>query len=92
MIDHAAAADAWIQANPNVMHRLEQFALAAKETGRTKLGIGLLIERVRWYESVEKRDALFKINNNHRAYIARHLMKHSPRLDGFFDLRRAGDE
>ncbi len=92
MSTHAQAADEWMRNNPGVMKSLAHFAQTAKNAGRTKLGISMLIERVRWYGTVEQRDKDYKINNNHRAYIARELMNRHHELVDFFDVRRAGDE
>ncbi len=83
---------AWMKKNPLLMQRLESFANKAKNAGTAKLGIKMLIERVRWYGVVDHREVDFKINNNYPAYIAREIMRRHPALDGFFELRRTADE
>lgn len=74
----------WIDANPALMRRFINFARDAKAQGREHLGIALLVERVRWYGTVEHKEEDFKISNNHRAYIAREIMLRAPDLAGFF--------
>lgn len=92
MLTHAAAAARWMKDNPAVMKLLEEYALHAWAAG-VKVGIALLVERVRWLGVVERRDAEgYKINNNHRAEIARELMRRRPQLINTFETRRAGVE
>lgn len=73
--------------NPHVYAKLREFALEAVEAGRTRFGINMLHERVRWYTAVEATGDVWKLNNNYRAYYARLLMKNEPALDGLFALR-----
>lgn len=81
-------AQEWMDANPVAMSHLLRFALEAKRSGH-KVGIALLVERVRWYGIVEQRDAMgFKINNSFRSHIARRLNLHAELLD-YFDTRFA---
>lgn len=78
---HRCRAEAWIEGSPYAMSLFESLALkAAGPNFDRKFGIGLLTERVRWEFSVERRDDEFKVNNNHRAYIARELIRRHPRL------------
>lgn len=71
-------------ANPMAMIMLATFAQQAKSCGRERIGIALLIERVRWFHEVEAPGRRFKIPNAHRAYIARALMDIHPELVGMF--------
>lgn len=85
---HRAAALAWMDANPKAMAQLLRFALDAKRGG-IRVGIALLVERVRWFGIVEQRDAEgYKINNNFRSHLARRLMLHAELLD-YFETRYA---
>lgn len=77
-------ADAWMRANPFAMQRFEAYAQAALDSGRVRIGIALLVERVRWYFDIENPGRIFKIPNAHRAYIARELMRRNPKLEGVF--------
>ena len=81
------------EANPRVWEVLVQEARRWKRDGRGKLGIALLIGRVRWVLSVETNSTGdgFKINDHYAAYYARLLMIRCPDLDGLFELRRSLD-
>lgn len=75
-------------ANPKVWELLVKFAKEAKNAGVEKLGISLLVERIRWeLEVVTKTSDGYKINNNHRAFYARKLMDQYPELNGMFRIR-----
>jgi len=84
---HAQRAAAWMQANPMTMRAFEDYAMHAWAAG-ARVGIALLVERVRWLGVVERRDAAgFKINNNHRPYIARELILRRPMLADIIEVR-----
>ena len=87
--DLRAKAAAWIDANPVAYARFERFALEAARSGR-HFGIGLLTERVRWEALVriQQDEDGYRINNNHRAYIARKLIADHPQLDGLIRFRK----
>ena len=86
--DHREAAAVWIDDNPRGWVLFERFALEAAGTG-SPFGIGLIAERVRWETFLASRDRDgFKINNNHRAYLARALVAIHPELDGLLRFRR----
>jgi hypothetical protein len=76
--------------NPIVYTLLVQYARQAKSAGVKKLGIALLFERLRWYSMVETTGDEYKLNNNHRAYYARLIMKNNPDLAGMFEIRGDG--
>lgn len=76
-------------ANPQIYDALRRFALEAKRSGRPRIGIKMLYERVRWHTTVETRDDTFKLNNNWHAFYARLLMQQEPELQGFFETRHA---
>lgn len=79
----------FLQANPQVYALLRRFALEAKRSGRRRLGIAALFERVRWHLDVETKGDSFKLNNSMRAYMARLLMEQEPELRGFFEIRKS---
>ncbi len=85
--DLRVRADDWIRANTEAYRLFERFALEAA-SAQTSFGIGALTERVRWEARITmRRTDGFKINNNHRAYIARKLLQDHPRLKGLITLR-----
>lgn len=80
------AAEEWMRTNPFAMARFEAYAAQAVASGRKRIGIALLVERVRWYFDIENPGRVFKIPNAHRAYIARELMRRNQALDGVFTV------
>lgn len=74
--------------NPAVYDKLVELALSAKANGHKRLGIKALIERARWYYTIEvNSNESFKINNDYSSRFARKMMKEIPALRGFFRLR-----
>lgn len=83
------AAEKWIEGNPSGYRLFVKFAM--QMLGRRRnFGIGQLTERVRWEVALtwERDPRGFKINNNHRAYIARKLVEDYPRLEPFIQFRK----
>lgn len=75
-------------ANPHVYKELARLARQAVARGRTRVGIGMLWEVLRWYFWLEtKGDVEFKLNNNYRSRYARLLMNQEPDLRGLFEVR-----
>ena len=61
-------------------------------TGRRKVGIAILWERMRWELAVQTNEAP-KLNNDYRAYYSRLIMANEPDLSELFEVRRsAADE
>lgn len=84
---HDAAARLFYESNPRAVGKLVQFAREAMAVGHVRLGIGELFERVRWWSKVETTLEEYKLNNNHRAYVARRLMHDYPEFRGLFEVR-----
>lgn len=86
--DLRLVAERWIDENPAVYAIFEEFALQAARRGR-RFGIGALTERVRWEVAMTwaEDERGFKINNNHRAYIARRLILDHPELADYIECR-----
>ena len=75
--------------NPQVYRTLVSLALAAVQRGKTKIGIGMLWEVVRWEHWLDaKAGEEFKLNNNYRSRYARLIMENEPDLAGVFELRK----
>jgi hypothetical protein len=89
-VGHAAAAREWIDANPEAFAMFERFALELAAKGR-RFGIALVTERVRWEVAFNYDKTDWKINNSHRAYIARELIARHPKLADLIETRRAGE-
>ncbi len=75
--------------NPEVFRLLRRFALEAKRSGRKRLGIAALVERVRWHTDIETQGSSLKLDNSFRAHYSRVLMEQEPELVGFFSTRRS---
>jgi hypothetical protein len=75
--------------NPEVYKTLKKLAMVLVKEGYTKIGIGLLWERMRWEMLVRttNRDPDFQFNNNYRSCYARLLMKNEKRLADIFEIR-----
>lgn len=73
--------------NPRIYDYLVNFAFQARNAGKTKTSITLLVNRVRWYVDVETQGDDFKINDHYGPYYARLLMAEYPGLEGLFNLR-----
>jgi len=76
--------------NPHVYEKLKQLALDLKRKGRDRYTINGLFEVLRWHYAMRTNsDDEFKLNNNHRAYYARELMRNVSELYDFFETRFA---
>jgi hypothetical protein len=79
--------------NPHIYRSLVNLAREAKGHGCRHYGIAALYEVLRWRWLIEvKTDDAFKLNNNHRAYYAREIMRREIDLADFFETRTAGHE
>jgi len=79
------------QRHPEVYDELRSMCFRARARGRTRLGIGMLFEVLRWNRIIEglpDETEDFKLNNNYRSRYARLLMEREPELAGFFSTRR----
>ena len=80
--------------NPNVWRLFVQYSQQAAHAGRKTFSAQAIIERIRWFHSVENPDDDFKINNDFAAFYARKFHAMNPNLNGFFRTRKgqADDE
>lgn len=72
--------------NPEIYHELVELCRRAKRAGRTRLGIKMLFEIIRWNRTLLTTDD-FRLNNNFHSRYARLLMRQEPDLAGMFNLR-----
>ena len=76
--------------HPDVYDKLVALAFTAAWYGRTRIGIGMLFEVLRWEWTLAglPDDAeQWKLNNNYRSRYARLIMADHPELDGLFEVR-----
>ncbi len=73
--------------NPHVYDALVRLARQGARAGRTRLGIGMLFEVLRWEHLLRTEGDPFKLNNNLRSRYARLLMHQESDLKDLFDVR-----
>lgn len=73
--------------NPHVYRQLVKLAREAKMRGRTKVGIKMIFEVVRWTQFISTTDPDYKMNNNYHSRYARLIMEQESDLAGVFELR-----
>ena len=76
------------RANPQVFAELERLTAEAVEAGVPRLGIELLMNRLRWDALMRTRGDAFKINQNYASRYARLLVDTHPEWDGLFEFRK----
>lgn len=79
----------WLRSNPETVEHIRGLAVQWHRAGHARCGIGMLAEKARWDAGVGGRDEDgFKVNNNYRALLARHLVASTPELPvDFFEVR-----
>lgn len=76
------------QGHPHVFETLRTLAYDYKRrTGRDRVGVSALWERMRWELSVQTGETPV-LNNSYRSFFARKLML-EPGLEGLFETRRS---
>lgn len=86
----------WHQANPRFWELFEGYAKQAVKAGRVRFSAWMIVNRIRWYTTIETHGEPYKISNDFIACFARlfvylyptaeHLfqIKKAPRLNGFY--------
>jgi hypothetical protein len=78
--------------NPHVYDELVKLCREAKRAGKSKIGIGMLWEVMRWHFFLQTTDTDYKLNNDYRAYYARVIMVREEDLEEIFNTRENGWE
>lgn len=83
------AFDEFHRLNPWVYDAMCTLARRMLRIGRSRIGIGMLTEVLRWHYFAATTDpnSEFRINNNYRSRYARLIMDNEPDLAGMFELR-----
>ena len=79
------------QDNPHIYRRLVELVEEWLAAGRTRLGIGMLIERLRWDLNITTttQKTGFKLSNNFKPWYARLLVQNHPEWpEGLFQMNR----
>jgi hypothetical protein len=81
--------EAFHAANPAVYRKLCELTTDLVAKGRTRLGIGMLWEVLRWHWMMTTADAAsdFKLNDHYRSRYVRLMLAERPEWDGVFELR-----
>jgi hypothetical protein len=82
-----AAALAFHRENPHVLQAIAKVCLQVQQRGRRRWSINAAFEVVRYNAAITTDHKTYKLNNNHRAFYARWLMRDVPELNGFFSTR-----
>lgn len=85
------ACTAYHKAHPEVWTYFVKFTRDRIDKGFQNYSVNAIFERIRW-ETDEAGGALFKVNNNYRAFYARRFMRMYPEHEGFFRVRRQVSE
>lgn len=76
--------------NPQIYRILVDLAREAKNAGKTKIGIAMLWEVMRWNIFITTNGKeKYKLNNDYKAFYARLIMEQENDLNGIFELRKA---
>lgn len=74
--------------HPEVYKHLVRYARWLKKHGATQSTIAFCFEAIRGKLPLEKDGCGVELNNNHRAFYSRYIMKKLPEFKGFFRLRK----
>lgn len=88
---HAERAARFDARNPHVYRSLVKVVRFAKERGLERFGISAAFEVVR-FEAIKTVGSHYKLNNNHKPYYAREIMRREPDLEGIFEVRKTGQD
>lgn len=84
------AAFAFHKRNPHVLQEIAKVCLRVKRAGRAHWSINAAFEVVRYNAEVTIDKRTYRLNNNHRAFYARWIMRDVPELAHFFETRDQG--
>jgi hypothetical protein len=84
------AALAFHRENPHVLREIVQVCLRVRRAGRVHWSINGAFEVVRYNGEITTTGRTYKLNNNHRAFYARWIMRDVPDLRDFFCTREQG--
>lgn len=73
--------------NPHVADRLEDLACQLVAAGRTRIGVKMLVEVLRWQQQLDTIAEPYKLNNSYSSRYARLLADRNPCLAGVFETR-----
>ncbi len=75
--------------NPQVYTRLLDMTKNLMAKGRSRIGMGMLFEVLRWEHFMKTEGEPFKLNNNYRAFYSRLIEHTDPQCAGVFTMRKS---
>jgi hypothetical protein len=78
--------------NPIIYDLFRKYALEAKAAGRKRFSHWMILNRIRWYSTVETTGDDYKISNDYIAIYARLLVWQMPEFEGFFLLKQCNPD
>lgn len=72
---------------PDVFETFRRIAREVRNAGHERYSAKCIFERIRWHETVVKRNADFLLNNSLTSAYSRALIKIDPSFANFFQLR-----
>jgi hypothetical protein len=79
--------EAFRDLNPWVLEALETMTERYLSSGRRRLGIGMLVEVLRWHHDTATTGDAFKLNNDYRSRFVREMIARHPEWSEVFSLR-----
>jgi hypothetical protein len=79
--------EAFHLANPWVLAELERMTAELAAAGRTRIGVKMLFEVIRWQHDRSTSGSEFKLNNNYTARYVRLMLGRHPEWAHMFELR-----
>jgi len=73
--------------NPVVYELFKRFATEAKNSGRVRFSHWMIMNRIRWYSSIETNGEKYKLSNDFIALYARLLIYNDQTFEKFFTLK-----
>lgn len=78
--------------HPHIYEAFEMQVFKALSRGRKKLSAKLIINWIRWNETLKSSDPSFKINDAFQSYYARHFVAKNPKHKNVFEFRKLRNE
>ena len=79
--------EAYHKENPQIYQEFKRFTFQVINAGRKKFASQTVIQRIRWYTTIEAKDKNFKINNNISSLYSRLFEQEHPEHKNLFAKR-----
>jgi hypothetical protein len=75
------------QQNPHVYRHIISLVREARANGVRRIGMSLIIDRIRWDHLIQTKGDTFKINQNYASRYTRLLLDEHPEWEDMFETR-----